>query len=231
MENNYLTYTPVTGATAAAPPEEKELAILFLDVRNFTGLMEAQPEQQVIQVVRRLFTAFNQIIKNFSGKVVETAGDSLYAVFGLQDDIREAVNNAYQAAGAMFKTIGLFNDSYTQGGENAPLEMGAGLHAGNVYVDEFALEGTPKLSVMGLAVNIAARLQAKTKELNNDLLISEYAYQYLGQQHLSAGHQTVTLQGIEQHQRVRLAGKPYYQNLLLGTVAGLSMDYLLAISG
>lgn len=230
MKNNYLTHISVPATATVVPYEEKELAILFLDVRNFTGLMESQPEQQVIQVVRRLFTAFNQIIKNFSGKVVETAGDSLYAVFGLQDNLRDAVNNAYLAAGAMFKTISLFNDSYTQNEGYAPLEMGAGLHAGNVYIDEFALEGTPKLSVMGLAVNIAARLQAKTKELNNDLLISEYAYQFLCQLQLTAGHETVFLQGIAQHQRVRLAGNPYHQSMLLGA-AEPDWDYLMAISG
>jgi adenylate cyclase len=98
MKNNYLTHTTLLPAVATAIPyEEKELAILFLDIRNFTGLMVSQPEQHIIQIVRRLFTAFNQIIKSFSGKVIETAGDSLYAVFGLQDTLPEAVNNAYQA--------------------------------------------------------------------------------------------------------------------------------------
>jgi adenylate cyclase len=229
MQNNYLTHTSLPAITAA-PYREQELAILFLDIRNFTGLMEQQPEQYVIQIVRRLFTAFNQIIKNFSGKIVETGGDSLYAVFGLQDNLRDAVNNAYQAALAMFKTVGLFNTSYTTVDDNPPLQMGAGLHAGRVFIDEFALEGTPQLAVMGLPVNIAARLQAKTKELDNDLLISEYAYQFLGQQQLAATPQTLSLQGLSQQLQVRLAGSPYYKQTFLEE-AELDMDYLLAISG
>jgi adenylate cyclase len=229
MQNNYINHISLPAVTAA-PYREQELAILFLDIRNFTGLMEAQPEQYVIQIVRRLFTAFNQIIKNFSGKIVETGGDSLYAVFGLQDNLRDAVNNAYQATLAMFKTVGLFNDSYTANDDNAPLEMGAGLHAGLVFIDEFALEGAPQLAVMGLPVNIAARLQAKTKELDNDLLLSEYAYQLLSQQQITADKQTLTLQGISQQLQVRLAGSPYYKALFLEEEA-LCMDYLLAISG
>lgn len=229
MQNNYLSNISLP-PVIAAPYREQDLAVLFLDIRNFTGLMESQPEQHVIQIVRRLFTAFNQVIKNFSGKIVETGGDSLYAVFGLQDNLRDAVNNAYQASLAMFKTVTLFNDSYTAGDDNAPLEMGAGLHAGRVFVDEFALEGTPQLSVMGLPVNIAARLQAKTKELDNDLLISEYAYQLLAKQNLPAHQETVTLQGITQQQHVRLAGSPYYKSLLFAEPE-LEMDYLLAISG
>ncbi|TFF36724.1 adenylate/guanylate cyclase domain-containing protein [Mucilaginibacter psychrotolerans] len=231
MKNNNLTHNTLLPAIATAIPyEEKELAILFLDIRNFTGLMVSQPEQHIIQIVRRLFTAFNQIIKSFSGKVIETAGDSLYAVFGLQDGLPEAVNNAYLATKAMFRTVGLFNDSYAVDTENAPLEMGAGLHAGRVFIDEFSLEGTPQLAVMGLPVNITARLQAKTRELNNDLLISEYAYHFLNEPETTAGVQTVTLQGIAQGQQIRLAGGPYYVPKALAE-PDLHMSYLLAISG
>ncbi len=166
MENNYLMLNPIPVPT----DKEQELAILFLDIRDFTGLMESQPEQTVIQVVRRLFTAFNQIVKNFGGKVVEIAGDSLYAVFGLQTGLRESVNNAYQAAKVMFQTVSLFNEAYAEPYYGGPLEIGVGLHAGKVFVGEFGLDQAPQLSVMGLPVNIASRLQAKTKELNNDLI-------------------------------------------------------------
>ncbi len=219
MENNYLILNPATVST----DKEQELAILFLDIRNFTGLMESQPDQTVIQVVRGLFTAFNQIVKNFGGKVVEIAGDSLYAVFGLQTGISEAVNNAYQAAKGMFQTINFFNEAYAEPYYGKPLEIGVGLHAGKVFVGEFGLDQAPQLSVMGLPVNIASRLQAKTKELNNDLIMSEDAYQLLADDKTLVGHQTVQLQGISHGQQVRLVGKPYstYQDI----------DYFLAIAG
>jgi adenylate cyclase len=219
MERNYL----IPNLPPPPPDKERELAILFLDIRNFTGLMEAQPGQTVIQVVRRLFTTFNQIVKKFEGKVVEVAGDSLYAVFGLQSGLKESVNNAYQASKVMFHTVNLFNEAHDGPYDGGPLEIGVGLHAGKVFVGEFGLDNAPQLSVMGLPVNIASRLQAKTKELDNDLIISEDAYQLLTDDHASLRHQTVSLQGISQGQQVRLAGKPYgiHQNL----------DYLLAIAG
>jgi adenylate cyclase len=219
MENNYLSLNLPT----TAPDKEQELAILFLDIRNFTGLMESQPGQTVIQVVRRLFTAFNQIVKNFEGKVVEIAGDSMYVVFGLQTELKTAVNNAYLAARTMFQTVNLFNEAYTEPFDGGPLEMGIGLHAGKVFVGEFGLDNSPQLSVMGLPVNIASRLQAKTKELNNDLIISEYAYQFIADNKAVSKHQTVHLQGISNGQQVRLAGKSYGNHH--------DLDYLLAISG
>jgi adenylate cyclase len=219
MENNYLILQP----TATPLDKEQELAILFLDIRNFTGLMESQPGQSVIQIVRRLFTAFNLIVKKFKGRVVEIAGDSLYAVFGLQTELNESVNNAYQAAKVMFQTLNLFNEAYAEPYYSIPLEIGVGLHAGKVFVGEFGLDNDPQLSVMGLPVNIAARLQAKTKELDNDLIISEDAYQLLADDQAIVRHQMVKLQGISQGQQVRLAGKPYSVQR--------NLDYLLAISG
>ncbi|RYU91985.1 adenylate/guanylate cyclase domain-containing protein [Mucilaginibacter terrigena] len=230
MKDDYLILNgdcPALNATL--PDTEKELAILFLDIRNFTGLMESQPGRSVIQVVRRLFTAFNQIIKNFQGKVVEVAGDNLYAVFGLQSNLRDAANNAYQAAKVMFQTVNLFNEAHDEAFDGGPLEIGVGMHTGKVFVGEFGLEGPAALSVMGLPVNIAARLQAKTKELNNDMLISEDAYLLLEPNGAAFDHQTINLQGISHGQRVRLAGKPYSNSLSLS--ASQHMDYLLAISG
>jgi adenylate cyclase len=231
MEKEYLTINdscPIIADTTL--DTEKELAILFLDIRNFTGLMEAQSGQSVIQVVRRLFTAFNQIIKNFQGKVVEIAGDNLYAVFGLQTNVRDAANNAYQATKMMFKTVNMFNAAYAEPYYGGPLEIGVGLNTGKVFVGEFAIDGPPVLSVMGLPVNIASRLQAKTKELNNDLIISENAYSLLDNDGATFEQQTVRLQGIAQGQQIRLAGKPYNNgHSLIGSQQ--NMDYLLAISG
>jgi len=60
MESDYLMLNDdCPAATVNAPNTERELAILFLDIRNFTGLMESQQGQSVNQIVRRLFTAFN----------------------------------------------------------------------------------------------------------------------------------------------------------------------------
>lgn len=206
--------------------QQQDLAILFVDVRNFTGLMEAQPAQAVIQVVRRMFTAFNQIVKTYKGKVVEIAGDSLYAVFGLQTGLKEAANNAYQAARLFFQTVDIFNDAYTEPYYGHPLQIGVGMHTGSVYVGKFGLE-TSQLSVMGLPVNIASRLQAKTKELNNDLIVSETAYGLLDNGQVFE-KKYVALQGITGEQQVRLAGKPYQQNNLTNAP---DLNYLLAISG
>lgn len=219
MENNDLILTP----TATRAGEEQELAILFLNIRNFTGLRESQPEQTMTEVVRGLFRAFSQVVKNFGGKEVEVAGDSLYAVFGLQTGLKESVNNAYQAAKEMFYTLELFNEAYAGPCYGGQLEIGIGLHTGKVFVGEFGLDEAPQLSVMGLPVNIASRLQSQTRELNNDLILSEDAYQLLTDDSALVRQQITELQTIRHEQQVRLVGKPYsmYDDI----------DYFLAIAG
>jgi len=229
------TCTPT--ATVAYPPmlppadAEEELAILFLDIRNFTGLMESRPAREVIEVVHRLFSMFNKIIKTFSGTVIEMAGDSLYAVFGFGTTIKEAANQGYQAARMMFESVRLFNDAYaTEYGEN-PLEIAIGLHTGRVVVGHFGLESQQQqLSVMGLPVNIASRLQAKTKELNNDLIVSEETYGLLQDNTSNGEKRTVSLPGLSSNRQVRLLGKPYYRNIPLEE-PDCDLDYVLAISG
>jgi len=208
-------------------PVERELAIFFLDIRNYTRLLESQPQVKVITVVKRLFKLFNQVIKSFGGRLVELAGDNIYAVFGLTTNVKEAANNAYSAIQAIFDNVRIFNDVYADAFFGTLLEIGVGLHSGKVYVDETGIDSVPQLSVMGLPVNIAARLQSATKELNNDFVLSEEVYRLLniGEIEMAA----IPLRGVSDEQNVRLAGNPY-MNRLLGK-ADLGYDYLLAISG
>lgn len=235
MKSTSTYSNSVCGITASSygtsvPDREQELAILFLDVRNFTGLMESQPAREVIQVVHNLFSTFNQVIKKFKGTVVEMAGDSLYAVFGLGTTIKEAANECLKAAKMMFETIKLFNDTFATLYYGKPLEIGVGIHTGNVVVGCFEFNSRQQLSIMGLPVNIASRLQAKTKELNNDLIVSEEAYRLL--QHTESGHEQriVNLQGISAEHQIRLLGKPYFQYSSLPE-RELDLHYILAISG
>ncbi len=162
--------------------------------------------------------------------MVEIAGDNLYAVFGMNASLREAANNAYQAAKTMFQVVSFFNGQYIFPNDGRPLEIGVGLHAGRVLVGEFGLDDHPRMTVMGLPVNIAARLQAKTKEMDNDMLISEDAYRLLETDGHAFDRRTVYLQGVTNEQSVRLAGKPYYDQSYLADPQ-VEMDYWLSISG
>ena len=147
--------------------EERELALLFLDIRNFTAAMELRSSYEVIYMVRKLFGLFNHSITEAGGRIIETNGDSIYAVFGLETGLQEAVQSAVDAAYALLHDVEIFNSTYAQPYFNLSYEIGIGIHQGEVVVGQYDFANKEQMTVMGLPVNIASRLQRETKELSN----------------------------------------------------------------
>jgi adenylate cyclase len=210
---------------------EKELALLFLDIRNFTAFMESRSAYDVIYVIRQLFILFSESIKEAGGRIVETAGDSIYAVFGLDNNIKQAVQAAVDASSAIFHDLEIFNTTYAQPYFNLNFEIGVGLHKGNVIVGEYDMEHNEHMTVMGLPVNIASRLQSETKELNNNMLISEEAYSLLSKPGAEHAQKTVRLKGVSEPVDVRLMGVPYGQKVVNEPALPDNFDYYIAMAG
>jgi adenylate cyclase len=190
---------------------EKELALFFLDIRNFTPFMENSLAFDVIHVMRRLFGLFRKCIELHSGRIIETVGDGLYAVFGLSEDIQTATNNACKGGLAILNELQAFNEQYLEKNFNHRFEVGIGLHIGNVIVGNIGIGVNNNLTAMGLPVNIASRLQAATKQLNNSFLVSEDAYRLLLNAPESSKEQ-IELKGLRENFTVHLLGKKYGGN-------------------
>ncbi len=207
--------------------EEKQLALMFLDIRNFTAFMEQRSPYDVIYVIRKLFVLFNDSIREAGGRIIETVGDSIYAVFGMDKPIEDAVKAAMNASMAIFHDLEVFNTTYAKPYFDLDFEIGVGLHQGQVLVGEYDMDQSERLTVMGLPVNIAARLQSETKELNNDLLVSEDMYRLLNDRKEEAESRMVYLKGITEPLKVRLMGNAY-QKRKIPTDA---LDYYIAMAG
>ncbi|MDT3402088.1 adenylate/guanylate cyclase domain-containing protein [Mucilaginibacter terrae] len=207
--------------------EEKQLALMFLDIRNFTPFMEQRSAYDVIYVIRKLFALFNDSIREAGGRIIETQGDSIYAAFGLNSDVEFAVKASVDASMAIFHDLEVFNATYAQPYFNLNFEIGIGLHQGNVLVGMYDIDYNDHLTIMGLPVNIASRLQSKTKDLNNDLLISEDAYRLLNMPGGDIESRHIKLKGISEPVQVRLMGQPYNQK----PSGDDMMDYFIAMAG
>jgi adenylate cyclase len=225
------TLTNETVSSMSLLGEEKELALLFLDIRNFTAFMESRSAYDVIYVIRQLFVLFSDSIKDAGGRIIETAGDSIYAVFGLESNIKEGVQASVIASSAIFHDLEVFNATYAQPYFNLNFEIGLGLHKGDVIVGQYDLEFNEHMTVMGLPVNIASRLQSETKELNNNFLMSEAAYRLLDKPDCNHAQQTVHLKGISDPVDVRLLGIPYGQKVINKPILPDDFDYYIALAG
>ncbi|HVF80462.1 MAG TPA: adenylate/guanylate cyclase domain-containing protein [Flavisolibacter sp.] len=188
--------------------EEKELVLFFLDIRDFTPFMETYLAFDVIHILRKLFSLFRTCIENGGGKIIETAGDGLYAVFGLRCSPETAAMNAIESGFAIFKELENFNKEYVQKHFRHRFQIGIGMHCGNVIVGNVGLGINNNLTVMGLPVNIASRIQSATKDLNNSFLLSEDVLKQAGTKEYPSS--VLTMKGITDPIQVHLLGEPYY---------------------
>lgn len=207
--------------------EERELALLFLDIRNFTAAMEIRSSYEVIYMIRKLFVLFNRSITAAGGRIIETNGDSIYAVFGLDTNLRKAAQSSVDAAYALLRDVDVFNASYAQPYFNLSYEVGIGIHHGKVVVGQYDLANKEQMTVMGLPVNIASRLQGETKGLNNNLIISESTYDLLTDPK-DAEIRAVQLKGISAAMNVMLMGNSFHPK---NHIDDMDLNYYLGISG
>jgi len=188
---------------------EQELALFFLDIKNFTPFIEKYLPFDVIHIVRRLFGLFRRCIEHHEGRIIETAGDGFYAVFGFEaQTISDAANQAFAAARSILSELEEMNHQYVEKHFYHHFEAGIGLHAGKVIVGNIGIGVNNNMTVMGLPVNIASRIQAATRNLNNSLVISETFYDLLSPKPVCT-ETTTTLKGITETVQVRLCGKSY----------------------
>jgi adenylate cyclase len=188
---------------------EQELALFFLDIRNFTPFIEKHLPFDVIHIIRRLMKLFSDTIAMHNGRVVEYEGDGLYAVFGLEQDITRAIANAEKAGQKIIEEVRKLNSDYIEEFFDSKVEIGIGLHSGKVIVGEPGVNEQSSLTAMGFPVNVASRLESATKELNNNFIISDYTYNFLKRNDQGAEKKQIMLKGVSEPFNVRLLGHPF----------------------
>ena len=151
---------------------EREVAILFSDLRGFTSLAERQLPYDVVFFLNRYFAAMGHAVEAAGGRVDKFIGDGVMALFGLSGEAGSACREALQAARAMSLRLVDLNQSL-RGELLEPLRIAIGVHAGPVIVGEMGYGGATTLTAIGDAVNIASRLETLAKQFDCELLVSE----------------------------------------------------------
>jgi adenylate cyclase len=191
---------------------EKELALFFLDIRNFTSLAEKHQAYNVIHIVKKLFATFQNIIRIHRGRIIETSGDGFYATFGLDSTVKDAVNAAVHAGTVILETLENLNAHSFERNLQQRIEVGIGVHVGKVACDTFRLNSKDHFVVMGYPVNVASRIQAATKELNNNFLISSAVFGWLDNS-VHGQKAEITLKGVTGPCELYMIGKAYQATL------------------
>lgn len=146
-----------------ADGEEVEVSIVFVDVRGFTSYAERAAAADVVATLNRLFSEVVPVVEAYGGHVDKFLGDGLMAVFGAPDPHADHADRAVAAARMIVDVVHL--------GESG-LRVAAGVNSGRVVAGPLGGAGRLNFSVIGDAVNVAARVEAATRETGDDVLVA-----------------------------------------------------------
>jgi adenylate cyclase len=173
--------------------EEKEIAILFSDIRGFTTFSEKMAAYDVIHILNRYFYKMGQIISEHSGYIDNYMGDGLLALFGVQNP-QDATLNAVNTGLKMLEAVNDLNN-YLEPLYNWRMNIGIGIHYGNVVIGTIGNNNNKREMVIGDSVNFASRIEGSNKALGTNLLISEKAYGQVKEKVTLKKEYTVAIRG------------------------------------
>ncbi|MBV8779259.1 MAG: adenylate/guanylate cyclase domain-containing protein [Alphaproteobacteria bacterium] len=154
-----------------AQGSEREVAVMFVDIRGFTALAEGRLPYDVVFILNRYFAAMGRAVEHAGGRVDKFIGDGVMALFGLGGSVDTACRDALAAARAMSLRLGELNQSLAAE-LSEPLRIGIGIHVGPVIVGEMGYGSATTITAIGDAVNTASRLEGLTKEYAAELVVS-----------------------------------------------------------
>jgi len=182
---------------------EREIAVLFADLRGFTRLAERRLPYDVVFVLNRFVTVTGLAIEGAGGRVDKVMGDGIMALFGLEQGPAEAARAALAAARGTALALAELNRELA-GELGEPLRMGIGLHFGPAIVGELGFGRSAQLTAIGDTVNVASRLEALSKEFGVELVVSEALLAAAGCPLEASERRAVELRGRSEPLAVRL---------------------------
>lgn len=175
---------------------EQEISVLFCDIRGFTSWSESLPAPQVIEQLNELLGDLTDAVFATGGTLDKFTGDGLMAFWGAPLDQPNHADRACRTALGMVQRLEARNTSRVAAGLPT-LAIGVGVHSGTAVVGNVGHAQRHDYTAIGDTVNLSARLEAATKEVGHDIVISLETHMLLGTslQDLSRRRGTIRVKG------------------------------------
>lgn len=151
---------------------ERELTVMFSDMRGFTNLSETMPPQALQELLNRVFSRLSACIRHQRGTIDKFMGDCVMAFWGAPMETPEHARLAVLAALDMREAIAAINREHAAQGL-PPIGMGVGLNTGHMCVGDMGSDLRRSYTVIGDAVNLGSRLEGLSKHYGVDIIVSE----------------------------------------------------------
>jgi adenylate cyclase len=159
--------------------EEKEVTVMYSDIRGFTSISENLTPLETVQLLNRYFNTMSRIIIKHKGTIDKYIGDAIMAVFGTRESERtepvKDAQNAVRCALEMRKTLHGFND-HSKNQDMPEIHFGIGINTGKAVVGNIGSDYLLDYTVIGSVVNTAARIEDLTCNKPDTILIGEETY-------------------------------------------------------
>ena len=156
----------LNGAIRRGEGEEIRAVLWFSDMRDFTGLNDRLPPDQVLEILNNYFQLVGDALSSHGGEILKFIGDGVMGYFPAEDALflPMVTAAALGAARQLITDVEAANEARAAGGAE-PLRFGIGLHVGDVTFGNIGTEDRLDFTVIGSAVNRASRLEGLTKAL------------------------------------------------------------------
>ena len=162
-------------------PKDAQLTILFCDVRDFTSISESLKAGELREYINEYLTTMSAIIRGrHRGTLDKYIGDAIMAFWGAPVEDPDHARNAVRAALDMRRECATLNARFIARGWPA-LRIGVGIESGMVRVGDMGSQIRRAYTAMGDAVNVASRLEARTKHYGVDILVGEATRRQVGE--------------------------------------------------
>lgn len=167
----------LSGMTTRGSGTTINAAVAIFDLRGFTAYSDALARDEVIEILNDYFDAVAAPIERHAGEILKFMGDGLLAIFPM--DRPTACRDAFEAVSEACQAMHALNQARVVQGK-AALRIGVGVNVGEVMYGNIGTRSRLDFTVIGPAVNAAARLEALTKELGVCALFSKAFAEGLG---------------------------------------------------
>ena len=152
--------------------EEKEVTILFSDVRGFTSMSEKLSPTEVTTLLNQYLTPVTRIIRQSQGTLDKFIGDAVMAFWNAPLDVPDHPERALNAGLGILAELPELNKEFKER-FNLEIAVGIGVHSGQVRVGNMGSDDLFDYTILGDNVNLTSRLESLTKFYGVDILVSE----------------------------------------------------------
>ena len=179
MLSPYVTTVDARRPGGAHSGIERYLVIMFVDMRGSSRLAEKRLPFDTVFIINQFLNAVSRAVLSAGGEPNQVLGDGLLALFGMGEEPDIACRQAIAASAGIAERVESLNGALAHGLVE-PIRFGIGIHAGITVAGDIGYERHAQFTVIGDPVNVAARLEAMTKSLDCEVMMSEEVYERAG---------------------------------------------------